>query len=81
MLTPPSPDKAEQQAGAAHSQEGRWGGTRGGGTRGGRTSGVPYLEDLRGHVVWGANHGARHILVVTQSLADAEVTQLHNAVC
>lgn len=69
MLTPPSPDKAEQQAGAAHSQEGKRGGTRC----------VPYLEDLRGHVVWGANHGASHILVVTQSLADAKVTQLHNA--
>ena len=39
---------------------------------------MPYLEDFGGHIVRGANHGARHILVVAQRLADAEVTQLHN---
>lgn len=37
-----------------------------------------YLEDLGGHIVGGANHGACHILVIAQRLADAKVTQLHN---
>lgn len=40
---------------------------------------VQYLEDLRGHVVGRPNHGSRHILVVPQRLADAEVAQLDNA--
>ena len=39
------------------------------------------LEDFWRHVVGRAHHGPSHILVVTQSLADAKVPQLDNAMC
>lgn len=38
------------------------------------------LEDLRGHVVGRADHGPGVALLLTQQLADAEVTDLDNAI-
>ena len=40
---------------------------------------APCLQDLRGHVVRRADHGARKVLLLAQRLGDAKVAQLDDA--